>query len=78
LALKATKNKRNTTLDVCNVLKLEPSSLLVDAKLFEDAVEPSNAAVKASSLARKVVYEYLAIHSFVAHGPHAQNSLTRW
>jgi hypothetical protein len=29
-------------------------------------------------LARKAVYEFLAIHSFVAHGPHAQNSLTHW
>jgi hypothetical protein len=29
-------------------------------------------------LAGKALYESLAIHSFVAHGPHAQNSSTRW
>jgi hypothetical protein len=69
-ALKASKYRRTTTLDTCNALKLEPSSSLVDAKLFEADVEASNAAVKASSLAGKALYESLAIHSFVAHGPH--------
>jgi hypothetical protein len=54
--LKASKDLRNTALDASNALKLEPSSSLADAKLLE---------------ALKAVYESLAHHSFVAHGPHA-------
>jgi hypothetical protein len=70
-ALKASKDKRNITLDACNALKIEPSSWLVDAKLLEADVESSNVAVKASALAVKAVYESMAHHSFGAHGTHA-------
>jgi hypothetical protein len=77
-ALKGSKDKRNTTLDACNALKLEPSSSLVDAKILEAAVEASNAVVKASALAVKAVYGSLPHQSFEVHGPHAQNSSTHW